>query len=144
MGELLLIVRIAGERVAISSAHVDAVVEIESVAPVPRAADHVLGLAALRSRVFTVIDPKAALGLGRSTSSEAFDAVLVRCDGHLYALRVESIEDAVEFEGEVGDIRIPLSPAWRRVACGTVEIGDDLLLMIDAHALLSGAAAEAA
>jgi purine-binding chemotaxis protein CheW len=144
MGELLLIVRIAGERVAISSAHVDAVVEIESVVPVARAADHVLGLAALRSRVFTVIDPSVALGLGRSSGSETFDAVVVRCDGHLYALRVESIEDAIEFAGEIGAICTPLSSAWSRAACGTVEVGDDLLLLIDSQALVAGTAAEAA
>ena len=144
MGELLLIVRVAGERVAISSAHVDAVVEIDSVVPVPRAADHVLGLAALRSRVFTVIDPVASLGLGRSAGGKAFDAVVVRCDGLQYALRVDSIEDAVQFEGETGPVRTALAPAWRGAALGTVEIGDDLLLLIDAQALVAGPAAEAA
>lgn len=144
MSELLLIVRIAGERVAISSANVDAVVEIGSIIPVPRAAHHVLGLAALRSRVFTVIDPVAALGLGPSSGSETFDAVVVRCEGHLYALRVDSIEDAIEAEGEIGPVRTPISPAWRGAASGMVEVGEDLLLLIDASALIAGAPAQAA
>jgi purine-binding chemotaxis protein CheW len=144
MSELLLIVRIAGERIAISSTNVDAVVEIDSIVPVPRAADHVLGLATLRSRVFTVIDPLAALGLGRSAPGEAFDAIVVRLDGHLYALRVEAIEDAIEYEGELSPVRTSLSVAWRGRAQGTVEVGGDLLLLVDVHTLLAGSAAEAA
>jgi purine-binding chemotaxis protein CheW len=144
MSELLLIVRIGGERVAIPSTFVDSVVEIDSVVPVPRAADHVLGLAALRSRVFTVIDPLAALGLGPSSGGTSFDAVVLRCDGHLYALRVDCIEDTVDHEGEIGPVRTPLSPAWRGVACGMVETRGDLLLMIDAEALVAGPAQQAA
>jgi purine-binding chemotaxis protein CheW len=144
MSELFLILRIAGERLAISSAHVDAVVEVDSIIPVPRAADHVLGLAALRSRIFTVIDPLAALGLGRSTGSTPFDAVVVRCDGHLYALRVDSVEDAIELEGEIGELRAPLAPGWSNAARGVVEANGDLLLLLDAHALVAGPAMKAA
>lgn len=144
MSELLLIVRIAGERVAISSANVDAVVEIDATIPVPRAAEHVMGLATLRSRVFTVIDPLVALGLGSSAPGQVFDAVVVRCDGHLYALRVDSVEDAIEFEGEVRPIRTSLSPAWRGRASGMVEADDERLLFVDLHALLAGPSAKAA
>jgi purine-binding chemotaxis protein CheW len=144
MSELLLIVRIAGERVAISSAQVDAVVEINSTIPVPCAAPHVLGLAALRSRVFTVIDPLVTLGLAPSREGKEFDAVIVRSEGHLYALRVDSIEDSFEFEGEVGQVRTSLSPTWRGKALGTVEADNDLLLLVDVDALLAGPAAMAA
>jgi purine-binding chemotaxis protein CheW len=138
MSELLLIVTIAGERVAISSTCVDSVVEIETIKPVPRAVDHVLGLAALRSRVFTVIDSLAALGLGGSCPGKRSDAVIVEAEGHLYALLVDSVEDAFESEGETAPVTVPLSPAWQRAARGMVEAGDDILLLIDAQALIAG------
>ena len=56
MNELLLVVTIAGERVALPAAAVESVVELDTLIPVPRAAPHVAGLSALRSRVLTVID----------------------------------------------------------------------------------------
>ena len=55
MNELLLIVTIAGQRVALPAAAVESVVELDTLIPVPRAACHVAGLSALRSRVLTVI-----------------------------------------------------------------------------------------
>jgi purine-binding chemotaxis protein CheW len=144
MSELLLIVSIAGERVAISSANIDSVVEVDAVTPVPRAADHVVGLAALRSRVFTVIDSLSALGMGRSERGRVSDAIVVEAEGHLYALLVERVEDAIQLEGDVKPVTAPLGDGWRQAARGMVEVGEDVLLLIDAQALLAGPLAEAA
>ncbi len=44
MNELLLVVTIAGERVALPAASVESVVELDTLIPVPRAAAHVAGL----------------------------------------------------------------------------------------------------
>ena len=44
MAELLLIVTIGGERVALPAAAVESVVELDTLIPVPRAAPHVAGL----------------------------------------------------------------------------------------------------
>ena len=60
---LFLIAYIAGRTVAIDSAEVDSVVDIGRITPVPYAYRDVAGLAALRSRVVTVIDPRGSLGL---------------------------------------------------------------------------------
>ena len=86
MAELLLIVRLAGRRVAFPAAEVEAVVELEGLTPVPRAAGHVAGLSALRSRVLTVIDGLASLELGRAgarrsarRSSSRRTAILMPC-----------------------------------------------------------------
>ena len=50
MNQLLLIVSIAGSRVALPAAAVESVVELEALIPVPRAPAHIAGLSALRSR----------------------------------------------------------------------------------------------
>ena len=144
MAKLLLIVSLAGERVAVSAAQVEAVVEIDAVAPVPRAAPHVAGLAALRSRVLTVIDCAASLETGRSNRDGVQDAIVAEVDGYPYALLVERVEDVVEYEGELGPVRTALAPGWKRVSRGVVEVGGQLLLLIDVHAILSGPAAQAA
>jgi purine-binding chemotaxis protein CheW len=144
MTELLLIVTLAGERIAIPAADVESVVEIEAVTPVPRAPGHVAGLAALRSRVLTVIDCFASLELGCSSGAGAREAIVVTADGHPYALLVDSVEDVIEYSGEVRPVRTALGSGWRRVAIGMVEAGDDLLLLVDTQALLAGPAAHAA
>jgi purine-binding chemotaxis protein CheW len=71
MNELLLIVTIAGERVALSRRRGRIVVELDTLIPVPRAAPHVAGLSALRSRVLTVIDCMRSLELGATDCSTA-------------------------------------------------------------------------
>jgi purine-binding chemotaxis protein CheW len=144
MTELLLIVTIAGQRIAIPAADVESVVELDSLIPVPRAAAHVAGLAALRSRVLTVIDCLASLELPSAGSKSLKEAIIVEADGHPYALLVESVEDVVEAEIEVRPVRTSLKGGWRRVARGMIEVGGDLLLLVDTHALLVGPAAQAA
>lgn len=144
MTELLLIVTLAGERIMIPAADVESVVELDSLIPVPRAAGHVAGLAALRSRVLTVIDCFASLELGDSKGKSGRQAIIVESDGHPYALLVDNVEDVVEVESEVRPVRTSLKGGWRRVAKGMIEVGGDLLLLVDTQALLGGPAAQAA
>jgi purine-binding chemotaxis protein CheW len=144
MTELLLIVTIAGERITIPAADIESVVELESLIPVPRVATHVAGLAALRSRVLTVIDCYASLELKARGEQSLKEAIIVEADGHHYALLVDSVEDVVEVSGEIRPVRTSLKRGWRRVARGMIEVGDDLLLLVDTQALLAGPAAQAA
>ena len=97
MSQLLLVVTIADERVALPAAAVEAVVELDTLIPVPRAAPHVAGLSALRSRVLTVIDCMRSLELGVTDCSDGIrEAAVVELDGHHYALIVDLVEDVVE------------------------------------------------
>jgi purine-binding chemotaxis protein CheW len=144
MTELLLIVTIAGERITIPAADIESVVELDSLIPVPRVASHVAGLAALRSRVLTVIDCYASLELKPRADRTLREAIIVEADGHHYALMVDSVEDVIEVSGEVRPVRTSLKSGWRRVARGMIEVGGDLLLLVDTQALLAGPAAQAA
>lgn len=144
MSELLLIVTLAGQRVAIPADQVEGVVEIDALVPVPRAPAHIAGLAALRSRVLTVIDGAASIGFEPSAADGQHEAVLVEADGHPYAILVDAVEDVVERTGDVKPARTALGDGWGRIACGTVEPGGDLLLLVDIQALIAGPAAQAA
>jgi len=144
MTNLLLIAHIGGERVAIPASEVEAVVEIGAVTAVPRAAAHVAGLAALRSRVLTVIDCRISLDLAPSEGKATSDAVVVSCDGHPYALLLDGVDDVVEFDGAIEPIRTSLTAGWRRAAKGMVEAEGDLLLLVDPLAIIAGPAAQAA
>lgn len=134
---LVLIVRIAGQAVAIRADAVSSVIELDEIAPVPRAAPHVAGLAALRSRVLTVIDSHRAIGLA-TPEPESREAVVVEVEGHHYALRVDSVDDVVEASSEETSTRTPLKGGWARIAAGTVEAEGDMLLLVDVAALIAG------
>ncbi|HEV7661792.1 MAG TPA: chemotaxis protein CheW [Allosphingosinicella sp.] len=155
MADLLLIARLAGRRIAFPAAEVEAVVELEGVTPAPRAAPHVAGLSALRSRVLTVIDGLAALEAGRSgpstppaaslrTGQAGRDAIVILSGGHTYALLVEEVEDVIEAGAPPCPLNAPLGAGWDRVAIGTVEAEGELFLLVDPHALIAGPAARAA
>ena len=143
MAELLLIVRIAGRRVALPASQVEGVVELDGLTPAPGAAPHVAGLSALRSRVLTVIDGIAALGLGRA-DPDCREAIVVPCEGHTYALLVEEVVDVVEATAAPVQINAPIGRGWDRVAIGMIEAGADLLLLVNPHLLIATPSAQAA
>jgi purine-binding chemotaxis protein CheW len=139
MNELLLIVTIAGERVALPAAAVESVVELETLTPVPRAPDHVAGLSALRSRVLTVIDCMRSLELGDTDCADGIrEAAVIELDSHHYALIVDQVEDVVEALSEPAPVRAAMEPGWDRVATGMVETEAGPLLLIDVTALIAG------
>jgi purine-binding chemotaxis protein CheW len=143
MAELLLIARLGGRRIAFPASSIEAVVELEGITPAPCAAPHVAGLAALRSRVLTVIDGLAALDLG-SAGASGRDAVVIPCEGHTYALIVEEVEDVIEADAAPVPLAAPVGAGWDRVAIGTVEVGAALFLLVDPYLLIAGPAANAA
>lgn len=144
MAELLLIVRLAGRRIALPAKDIEAVVELEGLTPVPGAPGHVAGLSALRSRVLTVIDSRASLGLAPTEEAGAAEAIVVPSGGHTYALLVEQIEDVVEAGGAPAPVGAPAGAGWDRVAKGMIEAEGDLLLLADPHQLIAGPPALAA
>jgi purine-binding chemotaxis protein CheW len=135
MKTLYLVAQIAGQPVAVASNQVESVVDIVGVVPIPRADAIVRGLAALRSRVVTVIDTPAALGLAPSIVAEG-RAVIVRSEGHHYALLVEALDDIAPFALQPLANGVALAPEWRAIALGLIERDGEPVLVIDLKALL--------
>jgi purine-binding chemotaxis protein CheW len=137
MDKLYLIATIAGQAVAIRAGLVESVVDLGAVAPVPLAPRHVAGLAALRSKVLTVICCECALGLPE-TGRTGGRAVVVSIDGHHYGLLVGSIEDARVIDEQPQPIRARLEPGWARVAIGMLDFDGEALLLIDPERIIAG------
>ena len=141
MNKLLLVVTIANERVALPAVAVESVVELDTLIPVPRAAPHVAGLSALRSRVLTVIDCRRSLELGESDCQDGIrEAAVVEFDGHHYALIVDLVEDVVEAVGEPTPVRAAMGDGWERVSQGMIDTEAGPLLLVDVAALIAGTA----
>lgn len=142
MAHLYLIAQIAGRTVAIDSDQVESVVDIGEVTAIPRAAEHVRGLAALRSRVVTVVDTQSALGLEPS-GVEARRAVITLIDGHHYALLVDALDDVAPFDLLPLAGGVALNSAWRAAGRGIVERDGEPILAIDLASLVPGHAVAA-
>ncbi|MDR6849160.1 MAG: chemotaxis protein CheW [Sphingomonas sp.] len=140
---LFLIAQIAGRPVAIESSQVESVVDIGTVIPVPRAERQVRGLAALRSRVVTVIDTRAALGLD-AAEVDAGRAIITIVEGHYYAILVDALDDVAPFELAPLSAGILLDKGWLKVGRGIVEREGEPILAIALDGLIPGALALAA
>nr|WP_314445086.1 chemotaxis protein CheW [uncultured Sphingomonas sp.] len=138
MNELLLVVRIAGQRVALPAARIESVVELDTLIPVPRAADHVAGLSALRSRVLTVICCRRSLGLPMPVLDGVLEAAVTEVDGHHYALIVDGVEDVLAATSDPAPVRAAMGEGWERVSAGMVETEEGALLLVDVEGLVAG------
>lgn len=144
MEALKLIARIADQQVAISADAVESVVEVDAITPVPLAAPHIAGLAALRSRVLTIIDSYAALEIGRSPRDGLLQAIVVTIDNHLYGLLVDEVVDVATIEADPDPVQAGLSRGWASAALGLIEHQDHVLLLLDPARIVAGPAALAA
>ena len=139
MDQSLLLVSICGELAGIDSAIIRSVVELEAITPVPRAPEHIAGLAALRSRAMTVVDCRRALELPEADGPTTL-AVVVEIEDFLYALVVDAVEEVVPFDVEPSEIRSDLLPGWARAALGMIETSAGPALVIDPAKLIEGPA----
>jgi len=139
MTELFLIAHLAGRWVAVAASQVDSAVDIGDVVAVPRAPAAVRGLAALRSRVVTVIDTQVALG--RPATPVAKRAIIAAIDGHHYAFLVDAFDDVFPFERLPLSAGLALDGRWASSASGIVERDGEPLLVLDLAALVPTGAA---
>ena len=142
MTSLVLIATIGGERVAIDAATIESVVDLWQVVPVPLAAEHIIGIAAVRSRVLTVIDAAAAVGLRAKATGNR--AIIIESGGHQYALRVDMIAEVVAPTGPVMPFEACMGDNWAGVAVGAIDTPHGFAVLIDPARLIAGPLAEAA
>jgi purine-binding chemotaxis protein CheW len=140
--KLYLIAHLAGRGVAIDTDAIESVVDIGEITPVPRAGAAVRGLAALRSRVVTVLDTRVALGLSPAGGT-AGRAVITQVDGHHYAVIVDSLEDVAPFAATSLPAELSRDSAWAAVGRGVVERDGEPLLVVDLARLVPTLAAAA-
>lgn len=118
---LFLFASIAGAPVAVRASEIEAVVRLGDIVPIQRVPAHVRGLAALRSRVLTVIDIESHI-FGRAMAIGAQPlAVVSEIAAHTYGLLVESVSDICEAPGGIQPIQGRIDLAWAPFAAGLVE-----------------------
>ncbi|WP_082545109.1 chemotaxis protein CheW [Sphingopyxis sp. Root1497] len=131
MEKLYLIARIADTRVALRSRAINSVVTVGNPVHVPAAPPHVAGLFALRSRVFTLIDPHVVIGLPPTAVAPGQRVIVVDVADHGYALLADAIEDVCFIDAPETRVTGRLLPGWARVADAMIEHEGASLLVVD-------------
>lgn len=137
MSGLYLLAEVAGRAIAVPAEAVESVVDIPAIVAAPRAHPAVRGLAALRSRVVTVIDTWQVLGLPPGPP-EAARAILTMVDGHCHALLVDRLEDVAPLEVAPVPAGLALGRRWAAAVIGTAEREGEPLLVVDLRRLIGG------
>ncbi|HZV57666.1 MAG TPA: chemotaxis protein CheW [Sphingobium sp.] len=119
--KLFLFATIAGTPVALRASEIEAVVRLGDIVPIQRVPPHVRGLAALRSRVLTVIDIESRI-FGRPMPVSARPlAVVCEVAAHTYGLLVETVSDICEAPDGIHAIQGRIDRAWAPFASALVE-----------------------
>lgn len=138
MKSVYLLAEIAGTKVALDSALIESVVLVPGVFPAPKADPSIAGLFALRSRVLTLIDSQYLVtGIPRPVASGAL-AAIAEISGHHYGLLVDQVFDVVTIDTEAGESRIQPAAKWAVLAKGSVQVGDELVLVLDLERMVQG------
>ncbi len=138
MTNLFVLGWIGGQRIAFEATSVEAVVDIAMVVSVPLAADHVVGLAAIRSQVITVIDGSVATG-GRHGPPTG-RAIVVSIEGHRYAIRVDRVDDVIAAALHPASESMPLAKQWKSLSTGVIETDGSFVVVVDAARIIAGPA----
>lgn len=137
MDKLYLIARIADTRVALRSRAIHSVVTVGTPVEVPAAPPHVAGLFALRSRIFTLIDPHVVIGLPAVPVVAGQRVIVIEVAEHGYALLADEIDDVCFIDAPETRIAGKLLPGWQRVADAMVEHDGASLLVVDPSSFIT-------
>ena len=130
---LYLIARIGTSWVALPTDHVEAVVRMPTVVPIPTAPTALSGIVAIRSRLLTLISPAAIVGEAVQAASLA---VILSSDGHSYAVAVDAVDDVTTLS-EAAAYPGDLSAGWAVLNPTMARHGDRIILIIDPDTLVS-------
>jgi purine-binding chemotaxis protein CheW len=135
MSSLYVLAWIGTQRVAFDATRVESVVDIAAVVPVPLAAAHIVGLAAIRSQVITVID--CSVVTGGTPTPPTGRAIVTSVEGHRYALRVDHVDDVVAGLSRTADQDVALGALWSVISDGVIEVAGGFAVVLDPVRLVS-------
>lgn len=140
MQNLYLIAEAGGKTFAVPAAAVENVVRQMDIVPVPLAGPAVAGIAALRSRVVTVVDLIAAIERAKAGSCIEKPVIVTNVNDHFYGFAVDRVQDIVEAASPPEPVESAMSAGWRDATTGFVETEAGALAVVEPARLLDAPA----
>lgn len=137
MNMSVLLVQLAGQRIALPALEVDSVIELDKITPVPGAPSHIIGITSLRSRALTVIDCAKVLGANGYDGDDTKQAVVFNFEGHDYALLVDEVEEVAEALTEPAPVPGGAGELWSKISDGLIETNVGPAMLIDTNTFIN-------
>ncbi|HEX7871794.1 MAG TPA: chemotaxis protein CheW [Sphingobium sp.] len=127
---LFLFATVAGTDIAMPTHELEAVVRLGEIVPIARTAPQVRGLAALRSRVLTIVDVRTLITGELTEIARSPLAIVAEVEGHTYGLLIDNVSDICPVDGGILPVRGRISAAWEPYAGGMILYEDRLHLAV--------------
>lgn len=135
----LVTFRLADETYGIDVMHVQEVLRVSEIAPVPGAPPFVLGIINVRGNVVTVIDARSRFGLATAEISDLSRIVIIESDDVVMGILVDSVAEVVELQ--LSEIDTAPAVGNEENSCyiqGVANHQSDLLIVVNLNKLLTG------
>jgi purine-binding chemotaxis protein CheW len=134
----LVTFRLQDETYGINVMHVQEVLRVTEIAPVPGAPDYVLGIINLRGNVVTVIDTRLRFGLPDQESTDSSRIVIIECDKQVVGIMVDAVAEVVELaESQIDSAPNVGNDESSRYIQGIATLEHGLLIVVDLQKLLT-------
>ncbi len=137
----LVTFRLDDETYGINVMHVQEVLRVSEIAPVPGSDSWVLGIINLRGNVVTVIDTRLRFGLPTIEMSDSSRIVIIDANAQAMGILVDSVAEVVELpESEVEIAPVVNNDDSSRYILGVASRQEDLLIVVDVNKMLDESA----
>ncbi len=134
----LVTFRLQDETYGINVMHVQEVLRITEIAPVPGAPEYVLGIINLRGNVVTVIDTRLRFGLPDDEVTDSSRIVIIECDKQVVGIMVDAVAEVVELkESQIDAAPNVGNDESSRYIQGIATMEKGLLIVVDLQKLLT-------
>jgi purine-binding chemotaxis protein CheW len=134
----LVTFRLQDETYGINVMHVQEVLRITEIAPVPGAPEYVLGIINLRGNVVTVIDTRLRFGLPDDEATDASRIVIIESDKQVVGIMVDAVAEVVELkESQIDAAPNVGNEESSRYIQGIATLEKGLLIVVDLQKLLT-------
>ncbi len=126
------------ETYGINVMHVQEVLRVTEIAPVPGAPPYVLGIINLRGNVVTVIDTRSRFCFPPGDIGEASRIVIIESEMQVVGILVDSVAEVVELQGsEIDSAPNVGNEESSKFIQGVATRDSSLLIVVDLNKLLS-------
>ncbi len=130
--------RLEDETYGINVMQVREVLRYVEIAPVPGAAEHVLGITNLRGNVVTVIDARTRFGLPKAPITESTRIIVIELKSQLIGVLVDSVVEVVDLKtSEIEKTPQKQKDENARFIFGVSNLGEKLLILVNLDKLLA-------
>jgi purine-binding chemotaxis protein CheW len=127
-----------GETYGVNVMHVQEVLKLTDIAPVPGAPVYVLGIINLRGNVVTVVDTRRLFGLPQQEANDLTRIVILEVDKQVVGILVDSVTEVVELDGsQVESPPTVGAEEGGRYIHGVHSDGERLIILVDLSRVLA-------